>query len=336
MRPASALLAALVLVPARPVLAQSPGAFYANKNVRLVVGSSAGGGYDTYARLIQPYIAKTLNANVVVENVPGAGGLTALDRVNRAEPDGLVLMIVHGVAASFAQLFGASGVRFDLPKMSHLGMVSNASRVWVVGPNAPFRTVDAARKMGRPMIWPATSPLDGIGDGAAFACAALKFDCRIVMGYPGASEAALAVTRGEADSIYLSDISALNFTKAGMNLPLFTLSRARTRLYPDVPAIYEVENIDADGQWLLDYRATIETLGRILVAPPNMAPARLAFLRAAVQRALTDPALVAESARTGFLVTYGDAEETRRATLNVIYGLPAERKEQIRKIVLRE
>ena len=68
----------------------------------------------------------------------------------------------------------AAGVRFDLPKMSHLGMVSNASRVWVRGPNAPFRDFAQAKSMSRQMIWPATSPLDGIGDGAAFTCAALK------------------------------------------------------------------------------------------------------------------------------------------------------------------
>jgi len=333
----SAIASIAFLAIASPALAQdADAAFYANKTVRLVVGSSAGGGYDTYARLIQPWIGRALGANVVVENVPGAGGLTALDRVNRADPDGLTIMIVHGVAASFAQLFGAAGARFDLPKMSHLGMVSNASRVWVIGPNAPFRTVEQARAMGRQMIWPATSPLDGIGDGAAFTCAALKFDCRIVMGYPGTNEAALAVTRGEADSIYLSDISALNFTKAGMNLPLFTLSRTRTNLYPDIPTIYEATKVDDDGQWLLDYRAMIETLGRILVAPPNMAPGGLAFLRAAVKKALTDPALVAESARTGFLVTYGDAEETRKSTASVINDLPPARKEQIRKIVVRE
>mgnify|MGYP003336239766 FL=1 len=157
----SRLLSAIALSTfATSLHAQSPdAAFYAGKTVRFVVGSSAGGGYDTYARLIQPYLAKTLGANVVVENVPGAGGLTALDRVNRAEPDGLTIMIVHGVAASFAQLFGAAGVRFDLPKMSHLGMVSNASRVWVRGPNAPFRDFAQAKSMSRPMIWPATSPL---------------------------------------------------------------------------------------------------------------------------------------------------------------------------------
>ena len=310
--------------------------FLKGKTVRLVVGSTAGGGYDTYARLIAPYLAKALNTTIVVENQPGAGGLTALERVNRAEPDGTTIMLVHGVAASFAQLFSPAGNRFDMTKMSHLGMVSNASRMWVVGPNVQFKSLAQARAMGRPMIWPAISPLDGIGDGAAFTCAALKLDCKIVMGYPGTSEAALAVVRGEGDSIYLSDISAQNFTRDGQNHPLYSLARTRTPLYPDVPTIYEQNVVDADGQWLLDYRATIETLGRILIAPPGMAPARLAALRAGVKAALNDPALIADGERTKFYISYGDAEETRKANASVINDLTPAQKERIRAIVSRE
>jgi tripartite-type tricarboxylate transporter receptor subunit TctC len=311
-------------------------AYFKGKTVRLVVGSSAGGGYDTYARLIAPYLAKALATTIVVENQPGAGGLTALERVNRAEPDGTTLMLVHGVAASFAQLFSPAGNRFDLTKMSHLGMVSNASRMWVVGPNVQFKSLAQARAMGRQMIWPAISPLDGIGDGAAFTCAALKLDCKIVMGYPGTSEAALAVVRGEADSIYLSDISAQNFTREGQNHALYSLARTRTPLYPDVPTIYEQNSVDEDGQWLLDYRATIETLGRILIAPPGVSPTRLATLRAAVNAALTDRALIAEGERTKFYISYGDAEETRKATASVINDLTPAQKERIRAIVVRE
>ena len=329
------LFAWLALCPSMNALAQDE-AFFRGKTVRLVVGSTAGGGYDTYARLIAPSLSKTLGATVVVENLPGAGGLTALDKVNRADPDGLTIMLVHGVAASFGQLFNPAGARFDLTKMSHLGMVSNASRMWVVGPNVGFKSLAQARALGRPMIWPAISPLDGIGDGAAFTCAALKLNCKIVMGYPGTNEAALAVTRGEADSIYLSDISAQNFTQPGQNVPLYALARTRTPLYPNTAAIYEQNEIDADGQWLLDYRATIETLGRILVAPPGMSAARLATLQAAVKKALSDPALIAEGERTKFYIAYGDAEETRKATASVINDLTPAQKERIRAIVIRD
>ena len=61
-------------------------------------------GYDAYARMIAPYLSKELGANVVVENQPGAGGLTALNRIYSAPNDGLLLMIVNGTAAGLSQI----------------------------------------------------------------------------------------------------------------------------------------------------------------------------------------------------------------------------------------
>src|SRR5262249_50249767 len=79
-------------------------AFFAGKTVRMVVGSATGGGYDIYSRLIAPYLARVLNATVIVENQPGAGGLISLNRLYVTEPDGLTLTLANGTSAAFAQL----------------------------------------------------------------------------------------------------------------------------------------------------------------------------------------------------------------------------------------
>ena len=68
-------------------------AFYAGKTVRMIVGSGVGGGYDVFSRLIAPYLARTLGTTVIVENVPGAGGLVALNRLYVAPPDGLTISL---------------------------------------------------------------------------------------------------------------------------------------------------------------------------------------------------------------------------------------------------
>ncbi len=156
-------LAMLVCVfYAAPIQARAQTAdegFFRGKTVRLVVGYGPGGGYDIYARLIAPAIARALSATIVIVNQPGAGGLTALDRVYRAEPDGLTMMIVNGTPSALAQLVEQQGVRYDLAKMGHLGIVSAAPRVWTVGPNSPFKTPAEALKLGRPVIWSAGGPL---------------------------------------------------------------------------------------------------------------------------------------------------------------------------------
>src|ERR1700759_1911878 len=86
-------------------------AFYAGKTVRMIVGSGVGGGYDVFSRLIAPYLSRVLGTTVVVENVPGAGGLLALNKLYVAPPDGLQISLSQGTMAAAAQLTGDHAAR---------------------------------------------------------------------------------------------------------------------------------------------------------------------------------------------------------------------------------
>ena len=99
---------------------ESEKAFYAGKTVRMLVGSGVGGGYDVFSRLIAPHLAKTLGTTVIVENVPGAGGLVALNRLYVAPPDGLTISLVQGTMATLAQLTGDQAARYDMTNSSGL------------------------------------------------------------------------------------------------------------------------------------------------------------------------------------------------------------------------
>ena len=81
-----ALIASLAMAPHAAVAQSSEAEFYKGKTVRLVVGYGPGGGYDIYARMIGPYISKALGTTVIVENQPGAGGVTALNRIMTGPP----------------------------------------------------------------------------------------------------------------------------------------------------------------------------------------------------------------------------------------------------------
>ena len=329
-----ALLGALIL--ANPAAAQNNEAeFYKGKTVRIVVGYAPGGGYDIYARMIAPYVSKALGTTVVVENQPGAGGTTALNRTMAAPPDGLVFMLVNGLGAAFSQLTDQPGVRFDLGKLSHLGTVSASPWVWLVGPDAQIDTPKKAIDAKKRFMWSGSGPIDGLSDGAAFTCEALKLDCRIVVGYPGSNEAAIAVTKGEMDMIYVSDTSANNYVKAGQNKALATMGRVKSRFFPNLPTIFEAVSLDADQQWIFDLHSTAENLGRILVAPPNMPAERLAFLRNAVKTALTDPQLVADGEKSQRYIDFIEAEPTRKATLSVVTDITAAQKKRVQDIVAK-
>jgi len=209
-------------------------------------------------------------------------------------------------------------VRYDLAKLGHLGTVSASPWVWLVSPKSPIKTPQDALAMNREIRWSATGPIDGLADGAAFTCEALKMKCKFVMGYGGSNQAALAVTKDEMDSIYVSDTSANNYVKSGQNRAVASMARKRSRFFPDTPTIFEAAKLDAEQAWLFDFRANIEDLGRILVVPPNMSASRLKFMQEAVRKALTDPEVIAEGERTQRYIDFEDAEKTRKRALAVV------------------
>ena len=221
-------------------------AFYAGKTVRMIVGSGVGGGYDVFSRLIAPYLSKTLGTTVIVENVPGAGGLVALNKLYVAPPDGLQISLVQGTMAAVAQLTGDQAARFDLAKFTYLSTVGAPPGLWLVGPDSPIREVQQAIDAKMKWRWASAGGTSGLGIGAAFTCEALKLDCHIVQGYKGSADAGLAVTRGEMDAVYVPESSANHFVKAKQNWALATISRTKSQFFRDRPTIFEAAKIDAD------------------------------------------------------------------------------------------
>lgn len=303
------------------------------ETVRIVVSNAPGGGFDAYARMIAPHLARAIGATVIVENLPGAGGLLALNKVFAAPPDGHTLMLANGTGAALAQMLGEPAVRYDLAQFSHLGTISTAPWMWLVSPSLPVQSPAEALRRSEPMVWAATGPVDGPSDGAAFTCEAMKLGCRIVMGYRGSSDAALAVGRGEVDAIYLADNSALAYVKAGHARAIAAMGPERSRLFPEVPTIHEAARIESGGAWLLGFRTALENLGRIVIAPPGMPPERLDYLRTALRQALSEPALVAEGERTRRHIGYVDGETTKGRVETVLEHLTAEQRALVRHVV---
>jgi len=328
-----ALCSSFALLPFAAHAEDAEAAFYRGKTVRLTVGFGPGGGYDAYARMIAPYLSKELGASVVVENQPGAGGIAALNNVSIAPADGTHMMLVNGTAAGLSQIMGAPGVRYDLDKLTQLGTVSASPWVWLVPANSPLRTIEDVRKREKPLNWAASGPIDGLSDGAQVTCEALRLKCKIVMGYKGSSEAGLAVARGEMDSIYVSDTSANNYVKNGDLRAMANTSRKKSRFFPDLPTIFETQKLTPESEWLLDFHATMEDLGRILIMPAGIPAARLAYINAAIGRAMKDPQLLAEGEKSQRYVDFIDAETTRQSIHKAIGGLTPEQKKRVQSVL---
>jgi tripartite-type tricarboxylate transporter receptor subunit TctC len=327
-------IAVLWTVSVYPANAQdSEKAFYAGKTVRMIVGSGVGGGYDVFSRLIAPYLAKVLGTTVVVENVPGAGGLLALNKLYVAPPDGLQISLSQGTMAAVAQLAGDRAARFDLPKFSYLATVGAPPGLWLVGPDSPIREVQQAIDAKKKWRWASAGGTSGLGIGAAFTCEALNLDCHVVQGYKGSADAGLAVTRGEMDALYVPESSANHFVKAKQNWALATISRAKSQFFKDRPTVFEATKIDPDRLWAMDFLANLEGTGRLLMAPPGIPPARLAYLQAAVKETLHIPQLIAEGEKMERLIEYLGPDATHKNVVAVVSDITPERKAKALKLL---
>jgi tripartite-type tricarboxylate transporter receptor subunit TctC len=316
--------------------AEDPAAFYSGKTFKFIAGGGVGGGYDAYARLLAPHLGKALGANAIVENQPGAGGLAGLNRIYVSEPSGLQVLILNGGAAVLSQLFELQTVQYDLAKLEYLATVSSSPWLVLVAPNSPHTSLKDLIAAKQTVRWSAVGLIDGLSDGASMVCEAFAMSCKVVMGYKSSSEAALAITRGEMDALYVSDTSANNYVKSGGNKAIGQVSHRRSQFFPDLPTVFEAMSLTPEQSYWMELRSTVDALGRIVVTTPGIPPDRLAYLRAAVKKVLTDPAVIDEGQRTQRYVGFEDGETTKARALSVIANTPADQKARIRDVVTKK
>lgn len=311
--------------------------FFEGQTLRLIVGAGPGGGFDQYARLIAPKLGEATGATVVVDNRPGGGGMTAINQVADAEPDGLNVMLINGVPAALGQITEAPAIRFELQQLPFLGRVAAEPWVLLVSKESGYTSlqdlVDASAA-GTTVSFAGLGRTDGLTDTAAVACEALGLDCKLIVGFKGSSESALAAIRGDVTGFAVTDRSARDYSSDGSLIPVAVIGRERSTLLPDVPTIFEAVDVPQDKAFWIDFRAGIVDIGRALVTTPGTPEERLAFLREAFRDILSDPLFVAEAEERGLPIDYATGEEVEATVQAVFDALPADRLEAVRDVLL--
>ncbi|RCX31718.1 tripartite tricarboxylate transporter substrate binding protein [Thioalbus denitrificans] len=333
------ILAVLLCLPLSTSAGAEDGAaaeFFRGQVVRLVVGYGPGGGYDTLARLLAPWIERRTGATVVVENRPGGGGLVALSQVYRSAPDGLTLMLVNGPGAALAQLLELEGARYDLGQVPWLARVSTEPSVVMLSGRSPLRNLAGLRAAGEPVKWSGGGKADALADTAACLSEALGLEAEIIIGYKGSKEAALAAMRGEVDGIVTSDRSALKYARGGQLVPIAVLDRDRSPLFPDLPTLFEAVELSAEQAWWIDFRARMARTGRALLTTPGTPADRVAYLAGTLGGILADPAFVAEASAKGFGIDPAGPDTLAELVTGTIGALEGERLVQVRHVLLEK
>lgn len=326
---ATAAVAGALAAPAI-VRAAAAADFYRGKTLRILVGSPPGGGYDVYARLVAPALAQKLGAEVWVENKAGNGGLAALATLLTRPADGLTIMNGSAEAAILSQVLGRPGVTWDVTKLNWLAKLASAPKLWFVSKTARYASVAEARQAPR-LTWSATGPADDISDVQAIISYVLALHSKIVLGYRGSGDMSLAVISNEVDCGLLSADSALPHIDSIKPLALF--GARRWAHLPSVPTLREVAPLPADKIWLVTLREQIGEAQRAMVAAPDVPLDRVDYLRAMFGEILTDPAVLADGARTNREVEYMSGAELQKLVGDLMQAA-GPRLPEFKKVVL--
>ena len=293
-------IAAALALPL-PALAQDGAIadFYRGRSITLIVGYSVGGGYDTYARILARHMAKHIagNPTIVVQNMPGAGSLKAANYIYNVAPKDGTAMGTFGRGIAMEPLIGTSPAQFDATKFLWLGSDTNEAAVVVTWYTAQIKTWDDM------LAKPFTVGGEGTGSDPDVYALMLKnvfgAKLRLITGYPGTTEMALAIERGEVDGRASWSWSSLKSLKpdwiAGkkVNLPV-QLNLTKSADLPQVPLIGDYATSERQRQ-ILKLVLSRQTMGRPFMAPPGIPADRQAALRKAFADTVADPEFLAEA-----------------------------------------
>ena len=325
-------MAAAIVASIAPAQAQDQP--LAGKTIELVVGYAPGGGFDTYARTLAPELAERTGATVVVVNRPGGGGQTATNQVMREDADGTVQYLINGVPAVLAQIVASPGVAYKLQDLTWLGRVNAETWAILANKDTPFSSVAEMVAQGKQVTFAGLSRADGPSDGAATLCEAVQVPCRIVLGFQGTSEASLAVIRGEAQAIVMTDTSVFEASQGDQAKVLGVLGDRRSPLFPDIPTVSEQVALTADGQFWNQYRANIAEVGRSISAPPGMEPELTEYLRGVWEDILTDEDVVSRGKETGRTIVFASGAEVEALVDNIFGSGAADRADDVNDVLL--
>lgn len=272
----------------------SDSAIFEGEMIDFVVPYEPGGGYDTYARSLAPYLGECLGAEVVVRNEPGASGLRATITTANAEPDGKRIQITNTVGLVAAQLAEAESMTFDLNDLSWLGRLAAPASVVIVSNDSPFQSFDDILNAAEPVRFVAQGPGSGDYINTNLLAAAYEIPSDVITGFSGAPEARTSVIAGDADAFVSPVDSSFGAIEAGDVRPVVTVGKERDPLLPDVPTVSDTPPESEEGQEALDNLIAFLETGRSVVAPPGMDEERLAALREGMACALADEALLKE------------------------------------------
>jgi tripartite-type tricarboxylate transporter receptor subunit TctC len=291
--------------------------FYRHKTVTLIAGFPPGGGYDTYVRVLARHFGAFIpgTPSVVPANMPGAGSMTAANRIYNDQPNDGTVLGEFASSVVMEPLLGNKAARFDPTKFSWIGSMSQDVAycgVWQT-PGAAASFDDMMRPGGKETIFGGGAPAAITYQHPMILKNVLGAHVRVIPGYAGTRDIDLAMHRGEVNGecgFYASSIRAQfsDDVKAGRLKLVVQMGPHKSNDFGNIPSVFDYAKTD-------EQRAVLElffnqlVLGRPLAGPPNIPADRLAALRQAFAATMKDKDFLAEANKVGLDISPASATE---------------------------
>jgi tripartite-type tricarboxylate transporter receptor subunit TctC len=338
MRTAGILVTAALLAASTAVSAQTPEAFYRGKQVRLIIASGSGGGYDTYGRVLARWMPNYVpgKPTFVVQNMDGAGGLKATNYTYAVAPkDGTYFAATYN-ALTTEPLIGGHGVEYDPLKFNWIGSMGKQQQICTTWHTSPIKTIEDA--MAREVVTSSTGATGNSSTLPALLNQLLGTKFKVINGY-GTSEMRLAVERGEVEGI-----CGLSYTTLIASSPAWILDKKinillqtgdeRHHAMQDVPLAVEKAKTE-EGKSILRLYSTPEEIGRPFVAPPNVPNERVTALRRAFDATMKDKGFLEDSEKAHLEIDPVTGEDMDRI-LKAAYASPPAVVDKVKAVLGRE
>jgi tripartite-type tricarboxylate transporter receptor subunit TctC len=277
-------------------------ASYEGKTLRMIITSGAGGGYDTYARVLSAHLAKHLpgNPTIVNQNMPGASGMVGTNWAasDAAPRDGSVIVSTYN-ALLLEPLFGNDKAKYDPRKFEWIGSIGKQQQICVTWHTSPIKKVEQAKE--REVVVSATGATGNAATMPKMLNAMLGTKFKVVTGY-STSESRLAVERGEAEGICGLSYSTLKASNPDwiQNKRINVLMQTGTKAQEGLENVPLLVNLVADANLkkVLGLLAFDGELGRPFLMPPGTPKEYVAAMRKAFDETLKDAAFLADAKKS--------------------------------------
>ena len=318
-------LVSVAFACAAACLPASAADFYAGKQISLVVGAPAGGGYDFLARLVSRHMGKHIPGapSFVVQNMPAANSIAATNHLANVAPrDGTAIALVQR-GMLLAKLINPTGVQFDIAKLNWIGNLNSETGVTLARVNAPVTT--AKELFEKELIVGGQTGVDPeITPRLYNALLGMKF--RIISGSPGTTAIGLAMESGEVEGVGDWSWSSLKVQRPEwirdkkVNI-LIQGALEKDPELPDVPSALDFVKDDVSRR-ALELYFTQKTVARPLVAPPDVPADRLAILRKALMALGDDKEFLDDAQRSRIEIGLLPGEAVEKVIAMIAHAPP--------------